>query len=79
MPLYEYCCADCEIKFSKLRSFSQADQPITCPECEGLNTRRAISVFAAVSRGTNGESQAVAGGGSGCAGCGRGSCAGCHH
>jgi len=31
MPLYEYYCADCDIKFEALRRISQADSPI--PVC----------------------------------------------
>lgn len=31
MPLYEYHCPVCDVKFEKIRSWSQADDPITCP------------------------------------------------
>ena len=76
MPLYEYYCADCQIKFEALRTMSQADSPIACVRCEGMNTSRAISSFSAVSKGTGGESQSL-GGKSGCASCSATSCATC--
>jgi putative FmdB family regulatory protein len=78
MPFYEYRCRDCEITFEKLRPYSRADEEAPCPECEGLNTKRALSLFASFSKGSDGSTHAHAGGG-GCAGCGRGNCANCSH
>jgi putative FmdB family regulatory protein len=51
MPLYEYCCADCHVKFTTLRPIADADAPIACPECGGEQTKRAISLIAASPRG----------------------------
>jgi putative FmdB family regulatory protein len=76
MPLYEYHCADCEIKFEALRRMSQADDPIACVRCEGTNISRVISKFAAISKGSGGESRPF-GGASGCASCSANSCATC--
>jgi putative FmdB family regulatory protein len=76
--MYEYRCPHCEIKFSKLRPYVQADAPATCPECRGEDTKRVLSMFASFSRSSDGSSHAVAGSG-GCAGCASGSCAGCGH
>ena len=76
MPLYEYHCADCEIKFEALRRMSQADSPIACVRCEGGSTSRAISLFAAISKGNGGVSRSL-GGKSGCASCSGASCATC--
>ncbi|MHB1293483.1 MAG: FmdB family zinc ribbon protein [Anaerolineae bacterium] len=78
MPFYEYTCKHCQMKFELLRPFSKADAPATCPQCDGQDTKRAISHFASFSRGSDGSTQATAGGG-GCAGCGSHNCAGCHH
>jgi putative FmdB family regulatory protein len=73
MPVYEYYCRDCKIKFEALRPMSKADAPIACKQCEGKHTRRVLSRFAAHSGG-----KAVAGtGGGGCASCGGGSCSTC--
>ncbi|MFQ6014315.1 MAG: zinc ribbon domain-containing protein [Anaerolineae bacterium] len=63
MPLYEYYCPDCETKFDALRSFSQADDPIDCTHCQGTGAKRVISLFAAVSKGSDGERQRISGGG----------------
>jgi putative FmdB family regulatory protein len=82
MPVYEYQCQDCDKRFEVLRPMSQIDAPIACPRCNGLNARRAISVFAAISRGSDGGSRMVASStpsGGGCGGCAGGNCAGCGH
>jgi putative FmdB family regulatory protein len=77
MPLYEYHCGDCQCKFEVLRSISQADEAISCTECSGSHTRRAISMFSAVSKGGNGGESSRSLGGSGCASCAATSCATC--
>ena len=74
MPLYEYCCLDCETRFDALRSMSAADKPISCPKCGQEHARRAISLFAAIS-----SSGVIAGNGGSCAQCASGNCAGCHN
>lgn len=79
MPVYEYVCADCQRTFARLRPMSKADVPLPCAECGGSHTKRAISLFAAVSRGSNGESTPVSGTGGGCGSCVKSSCAGCSH
>lgn len=78
MPVYEYFCPDCEIVFDALRPMAKADEPITCPECTCKGGRRQLSRFAAVSKGTGGETHSVAGAG-GCSGCHSSSCVGCSH
>lgn len=72
MPIYEYACADCDIRFDRMRSMSEADDPADCPQC-GAVVGRCASTFA--SRGANGK---VSGGssGGGCGSCAGGSCAG---
>jgi putative FmdB family regulatory protein len=77
MPLYEYYCADCDTKFEALRPMSKADDFILCKNCESMNTSRAISLFAAFSKGEGGISQAVAGAGGGCSTCAGGTCSTC--
>ncbi len=46
MPLYEFVCQACGSPFEKLLSFSQADQPQTCPRCGDVHSRRKLSTFA---------------------------------
>lgn len=72
MPLYEYTCQQCQRRFDALRPMSSADAPIDCPYCGSRETRRAISLFAAI-----GREGVIAGGGSSCASCSSASCAGC--
>ncbi|NIM92827.1 MAG: zinc ribbon domain-containing protein [Anaerolineales bacterium] len=61
MPIYEYVCQDCDATFDALRSFSQADDPISCSECTSKHTSRKISLFYAKSDG-----RSVAGSASAC-------------
>lgn len=77
MPLYEYHCDDCGHDFDILRSFSQASEPVGCVQCNGPHTRRAISMFAAVSKSGDGGEASQSLGGSSCASCAATSCATC--
>ncbi len=75
MPLYEYHCPTCNHKFEKLQPMSATGAD--CPSCE-QPARRAISVFASVSKGDSSGSDfspLPPMGGGGCCG---GSC-GCGH
>ena len=74
MPLYEYYCRKCEAKFELLRPLSRMDEPAACPQGHA-GGQRVLSTFAALTRGADGQVSAV--GGSPCAGCSAGSCAGC--
>lgn len=79
MPIYEYHCADCDTDFEKLRPMSKANAPAPCVHCGGQHTKRAISLFSALSKSGNGESHSVSGTGGGCASCAATSCANCNH
>ena len=48
MPIYEYTCQACGVKFEQLvRTMSGADDAkFKCPECGSPKTARALSVFA---------------------------------
>lgn len=77
MPVYEYQCVNCAQRFEALRPMNQADAPIACPRCAAPDTRRVLSVFAAISR-DGGGSRLVAGSSpSGCGTCAGGHCASC--
>ena len=74
MPIYEYLCKDCGVRFEILRSIKEADSPVPCKSCQSGHTQRTLSVFFAQS-----GSQIVAGGSSGgCSGCTSGSCSSCN-
>ena len=71
MPLYEYTCPKCGLKFEKLRSMSQCDQDMECPHCHSSATR-VLSTFASFSKGNEGSSD------SSCSSCGTFSCDSCN-
>jgi putative FmdB family regulatory protein len=35
MPLYDYKCCKCGLRFERIRPVEFRDQPLDCPECEG--------------------------------------------
>ncbi len=77
MPMYEYFCPECNVRFEKLVRHvtpENAEGGIACPTCERTDTRRVLSVFAAVSSG--GEQHGMQAGGGCCGGMG-GSACGC--
>ena len=73
MPVYEYKCKRCSLKFEKLISRERRDEPGPCPECHCARSQRVMSSFAGHS------SSGSIGGGGGCGGCSSSSCAGCHN
>ena len=74
MPIYEYSCPDCELKFELLRPLSQAGEAATCPGCHKM-AERVLSTFACFSTDESGLTSTV--GGNPCAGCGATSCNTC--
>ncbi|UCC61061.1 MAG: zinc ribbon domain-containing protein [Dehalococcoidia bacterium] len=76
MPIYEFCCNECGLKFEQLRPMSRVDEDASCPRCNN-GAKRIPSVFSAFSKSSGGESAPV-GGGSGCATCSSSSCHSCH-
>ncbi len=76
MPIYEYVCPGCGLKFELLRPLSQADAEVPCPNCRN-SAERKFSAFACFSRDDNGTSSPVAGTGSSCASCSVASCDTC--
>ncbi|NLG28923.1 MAG: zinc ribbon domain-containing protein [Chloroflexi bacterium] len=77
MPLYEYRCEACKIKFDLFRRFADADAPATCPRCGGQETKRALARFSTPGGG-GGEGASSASGGS-CSGCSSHNCSHCGH
>ncbi len=45
MPIYEYVCTRCGLKFELHRSFWQSDADIKCPACGQLAPERQFSSF----------------------------------
>lgn len=43
MPIYEYECQSCGLRFEKMRKLSDSDSPASCPECSAPETRKLMS------------------------------------
>lgn len=63
MPIYEYVCPSCDVKFELLRSMSRANEKAPCPECK-KESARVLSTFACCSTDSSGMTSAIAGSGS---------------
>ena len=74
MPVYEYECKDCGVKFEAIRSMKDADQTIPCQSCKSSKTKRALSLCFSHSEGKDVSAQSS----SSCGHCAGGSCANCH-
>lgn len=49
MPIYEYFCSQCKLKFELMRPVSYAGENASCPQCHS-ESRRVFSPFVAFSR-----------------------------
>jgi len=74
VPIYEYVCPKCELKFELLRPMSQRDEAVSCPNCKG-KAKRVPSSFACFSKDDGGSASSV--GGSSCSGCSSTDCSTC--
>ena len=74
MPIYEYVCPSCELKFELLRPLSRADEIAACPRCQEA-AKRVMSTFACFSTDESGMTSSV--GGSSCSSCGSSDCTSC--
>ena len=75
MPIYEYFCPQCNLKFELLRSLSQPSQNAPCPHCHN-DAERVFSSFASFSGNTDVASTPI-GGSSPCSTCSATNCAAC--
>jgi len=74
MPIYEYVCPSCDLKFEELRSLSQADEGAPCPCCQ-KTAKRILSSFCSFSKDESGLSSSI--GGDSCGSCSATSCNTC--
>ena len=74
MPVYEYACTGCDLKFEELCSLSQADEGAPCPRCH-KTAGRILSSFCSFSRGESGLTSSI--GGNSCGSCSATSCNTC--
>jgi len=75
MPIYEYCCPECNFKFELLRQQSKANESVSCPRCHH-DAKRILSSFTSFSKNGEGPSTPI-GGSSSCSSCSATSCATC--
>ncbi|PIP20008.1 MAG: FmdB family transcriptional regulator [Candidatus Omnitrophica bacterium CG23_combo_of_CG06-09_8_20_14_all_40_11] len=72
MPIYEYACLNCNLKFDYLvRSSSDS---IVCPRCNSKDLRRLVSNFAFSSKESQGN---ITSSSSGCGSCVSHNCSTC--
>jgi len=45
MPIYEFECCECGARFEMLRSISDSDGEVACPECGAERPRMVYSVY----------------------------------
>jgi putative FmdB family regulatory protein len=76
MPVYEYTCSDCQLKFELLRPVSKVNEGVHCPRCH-KSAERVFSTFASFSKSDSGLSTPVAGTGSSCSSCNTTGCSSC--
>jgi len=53
MPVYEYCCLDCEKPFTALRSVDDRDKPVECPFCGSRGCQRKYSAVQFIVEGSD--------------------------
>ncbi|TET56765.1 MAG: zinc ribbon domain-containing protein [Dehalococcoidia bacterium] len=75
MPIYEYLCPDCNLRFELLCRQSQANEDASCPRCRN-SSRRILSSFASFSKSGEGVSAPI-GGSASCGTCSATSCNTC--
>ncbi|RJQ44773.1 MAG: zinc ribbon domain-containing protein [Anaerolineaceae bacterium] len=73
MPIYEYVCLNCGTTFDQIRPFSQADNPIACPQCAHNETKRKLSMCY-----SHNESSQSSHASHTCGSCSGGACSTCH-
>lgn len=72
MPLYEYECLNCSLRFDYLVRSNQ--DSIVCPQCNHKDLKRLISTFSFNSKDASGN---IVSSSSGCSGCASQACSSC--
>jgi len=75
MPIYEYVCPACDVKFELLRPLSQATEGASCPRCNE-SAERVLSRFASFTTDEGGFTSPI--GGDPCGSCSAASCDTCN-
>jgi len=78
MPIYEYSCCDCGLKYEELVSGSNSEEMLKCPSCGSTKKLRAFSTFYGhSSKDADSLGSMPSSGGSSCSTCSSSSCATC--
>ena len=77
MPFYEYRCKSCNNEFEELIRCEADLESLKCPACGSVEAEKLLSMFGMVTPSGK-VVTSTAGGGAGCSGCAKHSCAGCH-
>lgn len=72
MPVYEYICLKCNLKFDFL--VRSTGEVILCPKCAGKDLKKLVSSFAFNSKDASGN---ITSSSSGCGSCSSHNCASC--
>lgn len=73
MPVYEFQCTKCNVKFDEYFRSSRERKKLFCPSCQSDRIQKVFSVFG-TSLGGGGD---ISSGGSGCGTCTAPTCTGC--
>lgn len=74
MPIYEYFCPNCEVKFELHRPINEMNKPASCPKCKGEGLR-IFSTFISFSKESEEVFSSIIS--NPCAGCSATSCSTC--
>jgi len=78
MPIYEYSCCDCGLKYEELISGLHSEEMLKCPKCGSTKKVRAFSTFYGhSSKDADNMDSTPSSGGSSCSTCSSSSCATC--
>lgn len=72
MPIYEYSCLKCGLKFDWL--MRGGEEVVVCPKCDQKEVKRLISTFSFRSRDSQGN---LSGSSSNCGSCSSHNCSSC--
>ncbi len=51
MPIYEYECQECKIRFEVLQGINEGGEEVSCPKCDAKSPKRLMSMFGSVGGG----------------------------
>ena len=60
MPVYEYLCPNCNLRFELRRSFNQSEEAASCLNCQTI-AKKVPSRFIAFSTGEGGYARPISG------------------